>query len=115
MQPLELLRTAHSQRVQRSSERLRIEAAIADDAARYVCRLQRRGDQGGSGGTAMLQLRVQRPQIELVVIDVGAHYAALGWNASLDIAWTANVALRMAVRDSHNATIRIVQLNILNP
>ncbi|KAI6235007.1 Leucine-rich repeat neuronal protein 1 [Aphelenchoides besseyi] len=111
-QPIELLQMAHNQRIQHIDEQLLIQTVTEEDGGEYICQVERNGK---TVSRTAINLHVVRPSISLYPLDVGSHYAALSWNNSLDIQWTANVRLMMAVRDENNSTLRVIQLNILNP
>ncbi|KAI6188620.1 Leucine-rich repeat neuronal protein 1 [Aphelenchoides besseyi] len=111
-QPIELLQMAHNQRIQHVDEQLLIQTVTQEDEGEYICQVERNGK---TVSRTTINLHVVRPSISLYPLDVGSHYAALSWNNSLSIQWTANVRLMMAVRDENNSTLRVIQLNILNP
>ncbi|KAI6177558.1 Leucine-rich repeat neuronal protein 1 [Aphelenchoides bicaudatus] len=111
MQPFDVLQIAHHERIQQVDEQLVIQTVVAEDAGSYVCKVQRNEQKFEQP----FQLKVKRPEIQLYSIDIGSHYVALGWNQSLNVEWTENVRLMMAVRDEYNSTMRVIQLNILNP
>lgn len=113
MQPLHLLRTAHRDRISRfEGEQLKIETVLYSDSHDFTCKINRKGK---TVSQSTFSLTVQRPDISLFPIDVGSHYVALGWNDSLSVTWTENVKLMLSVKDANNSTLRVIQLNILNP
>ncbi|CAD5215168.1 unnamed protein product [Bursaphelenchus okinawaensis] len=113
MQPIDQLETAHNERTRQvHGEQLLIEAVTKDDQQDFVCKLHRNGTVVGE---KKVHLTVNTPNVKLYPIEIGSHYVALGWNSSLDIKWTANVRLMLSIKDAHNSTLRVIQLNILNP
>ncbi|CAD5220960.1 unnamed protein product [Bursaphelenchus xylophilus] len=113
MQPIDQLETAHNDRTRQiKGEQLVIEAVIQEDEQDYICKLER---ENRTVSEKKIHLTVHKPNIKLFPIDVGSHYVALGWNSSLNIKWTVNIRLMLAVKDNNNSTLRVIQLNVLNP
>lgn len=106
-----------SSRIVATQEHIRFEAITVEDSGLYFCRSNRLSRPNSPElNEKRVHLTVLSPNIQIVPLSMGSHYAALVWNDSLKVRASDRVSLSLDVRDAESEkTSRVIRLSMQNP
>uniref|UniRef100_A0A7E4ULH1 Ig-like domain-containing protein n=1 Tax=Panagrellus redivivus TaxID=6233 RepID=A0A7E4ULH1_PANRE len=99
-------------RIAATSEQLRFDAVLPEDAGVYRCETH-----GPDGQTKSQEIHVtiDTPEIQIEPVEIGSYFVTVSWNNSLKICDYTRVSSFLTVQDADGVTRRYTRLSLHNP